>query len=616
MPGILRIFLPFNQSRVDQTIWLHNVDNKPLFIDWGDGTPLEITGEGNVQFISHTYTVEGTFTIFAYYEGVWGDDGGNAIIGTITVDNRLLLIESDEATLEDGVDVTDPLSYSENALNNAFLSLSLPNTAVEVGSNEFVVVDNINDALTKLNENNDYLLEQTTIIDPTVKNTFIGWLSGGPGTNNLWNLDQTGFDDNFATPNLSGTSFTDIVDIKVKEFTSTRYIYLIDNNRLKVLNGLSVYASTVLQASAIGFNEPFDDLMALDVDSTGSIFLLDDLKVYKANYDTISNSLVPITQIGGSGTVDDRYLFNNPGDILVDSTDRVFVVDNDNLCVKVYTNNLIWTETITSNQFGIVNKPLKITENKVTKEIYILTSNRNLYIYDANLNFVEAVNLLQAANSVTLTNILETENINKLIADNHNNYLYIVTDTATIKLTKAGRLINKIEEPTAPAFTQLRSAYIDSYDQLFVAKYDRVFWILDPTISISLKRTTSAPIALSAITMNATGHEFVQDWVYNKSLKKLLRNLVILNGSIQLKIVVSFDLDGSLRSFYVRPLESDEKVSVTITLNNFVNVNEFVLSETVNRAIRSILDYQIGVLNIIKPSVIFIPSAVEYPVLP
>lgn len=615
MAGLLKIYIPHREAAVDQLVWVQNIDKKPIYIDWGDGSEFTASGDVNNGYVSHAYTTPGTYNIFAYYDGVWGDDQGNAIDAQTINGRKMMLIETDEITVTDAFTIREYKQYSEATLNNEFLNLSLPTTAVGVGSNEFVVADNINDVLTKLYNNTVYLHEQTTIIDPTIKNTFVGWLSGGVGNKNLWNVNFTGL--SFGDPATSPSSYTDILDIKIRDFDTTRYIYMIDNNSLKIMNGLLLEPTTLIAASSVGYNSPFVSLSAIDVDDQGNIFLLDSLVVYKARFDAINNVLIPQSQIGGLGSTTDRYLFSKPTDIASNSLNGyVAVVDSQNLCIKIYNRNLIWITNITSSLFSSTNIPEKACFNQLSGRLYIVTTAKELFIYDANLQYVSNTSLLYSANSVSLLEIIANEEIKKIISDNQDNYLYAVTDSAVVKFTATGRLINKIEEPVAPAFAQLRSGCIDAYNQLFIAKKDRVFQLSDPIISISLRRDIPEIIPLSAVLMNDSGDEFVQDWVYNKSLKRLLRDLIILNGSIQRKIVISFDIDGSLRSFYVQPLETEKKATITINLNNFLNVNEFVLSDTVNRALFELCDHQQDVLNVIKPDVIFIPSTLTYPILP
>lgn len=614
MANELTIYIPTGTGAINQTVYIHNVDSTiPVYIDWGDGTPIiAYTGE----YISHVYTSAGSFNIYAYFEDVWGDDLGDGITMSLSSgDTPFLLIDSGDVTILDGFTIGDYTTYSQGVLNNGFLNLSLPYTTVALGSNEFAVADNINDAFTKLDTNTTYLLENTDVIDSTVQNLFTGWLSGGASVTNLWNVDIPGFDTFFDV--LSAPSgFSSLADIKVKDFSPNRYIYLIDNNRVKVLNGYSAYGTLLAQASSIGFNEPFISLSALDVNSTGEIYLLDGNILFKTQYNAVAHRIELQARIGGTGDIEDRYLFNHATDIAVDSSDRVIVADTNNLCLKVYNKNLIWLDTIETNIFTSSNKPIKVCTNAVSNEIYVLTTGLDLVTFNSSLTLVSRSSLLVASNIVTLAEILSTQSIQKMFSDNQNNYLYIVTDSATVKLTRRGRLINKIENPEAVFYTNIRSGCVDPSSQIMIAKSDRVYRLADPIVSVSLKRDTETPISLSAITMNENGHEFVQDWVYNKALKKLLRNLVILNGSLNQKIVVSFDLDGSLRSFYIRPLEEDEKVDVHVTLDNYVNVNEFVLSDVVNRALNKILDNQVELLAAITPSVVFIPASTTYPVLP
>lgn len=613
MANELKIFIPTGIGATNQVVWVHNIDPTiPIYIDWGDGTPVIAY---NGQYISHIYTTPGVYSVFMFNQDIWGDDLGDGILANISGDDPFILIQSGDITLVDAFAISDYKIYSPTALNNGFLTLSLPFTNADIGSNEFATVDNVNAVINKLDTNTEYLLAQTVVIDSTVHNTFVGWLSGGSELTNFWNIDIFGFDANFN--NLSAPSgFVNIVDIKARDINTNRYIYMIESNSIKILDGFSAFATVLAQASAIGFNEPFVSLSAVAVNSIGDIYLLDDNLLYKTQYNAVSRTVDLASRIGGTGTQPDHYLFNGASDVTIDNTDRVVVADANNLCIKIYNRNLVWISTFTSVYFSNTNRPIKVCADINGGNINVLTSGNELLMFNSTFNIINRVILSTISNSVILINILATQNIKKLFSDNQDNYLYIVTDSATIKLTRRGRLINKIENPVALYFTNLQSGCMDATNQIYIAKSDRVYKLSDPIVSISLKRDTEVPISLSAIMVNETGHEFIQDWVYNKSLKKLLRNLVILNGSINQKIVVSFDLDGSLRSFYTRPLETDEKAVINITLDNYVNVNEFVMSDVINRTLNAILQNQLDVLDVITPNVVFIPSSTTYPILP
>lgn len=613
MPSITQILLyaPFRQAFVGQTVWLHNFRRSGFLIDWGDGTPVV---QANAEYLTHVYTEPGQYTVDVGGAAIWGDDADNGIVASLSggADYAYILLQSGAANLKHVFDITERITYSRTALNNEFLDLELPHTKVAVGSNEFAVVDNINAVLTELHENTAWLQDQTVIIDPTVNNTLVAWLSCG--VENVWHTDTQGLSASFEDLGAP-TSISDIVDIKCRKFGPESYLYIMENTQFRILNGSSYTAPTLVSSSAIGFNEPYVDLKAFDVDEFGNIFILDDDLVYRARYDGVSTNVQLLDRIGGVGDINDRYLFDTPTDLTVDNQSRLFIVDAGNSCVKVYSNSFVWLATLTSEHFDD-DPPLKMCTDSLSGNIFVLTENLNLVVFDAALEFVQVNNLTTNANSVDLIEIVQTQTVHKIFADIQSNYLYVVTDNDTVKLTARGRLVSRIVSPSGAYFTDLRSGCVDDHNQLYIAKNDRIYQIVDPALAVYLARDYTGAIPLSAILMDDSGHEYVQDWVYNKSIKRLLLNLVLLNGAIQKRIVIAFDLDGSLRSFYVRSILSDEKYQLEIDLNNYVGVNEYVLSDVVNRILNNILNIQRGILNTLKPVASFVPTAFPYPVLP
>ena len=116
-------------------------------------------------------------------------------------------------------------------------------------------------------------------------------------------------------------------------------------------------------------------------------------------------------------------------------------------------------------------------------------------------------------------------------------------------------------------------------------------------------------LPLSGININP--NEFIQDWVYNKSIIRLLQNHEVLYKAIKYKYNINLDRNGNLintdggaSSFTVVGLSGiDLAVPFSVDQNFFIHSNEFVTSTVVNRALTNIYALQNNMLALISPRV-------------
>jgi hypothetical protein len=118
------------------------------------------------------------------------------------------------------------------------------------------------------------------------------------------------------------------------------------------------------------------------------------------------------------------------------------------------------------------------------------------------------------------------------------------------------------------------------------------------------------PLILPLSSINLNAEEFVQDWVYNKSIMRLLQNHEILYKAIKYKYKINLDANGNL----ITPSNNTTKTGFTVTglsgidivtpfsvsQDYFVHSNEFVTSSVINRVLTKFYDLQEDMLTLVS----------------
>jgi hypothetical protein len=138
-----------------------------------------------------------------------------------------------------------------------------------------------------------------------------------------------------------------------------------------------------------------------------------------------------------------------------------------------------------------------------------------------------------------------------------------------------------------------------------------VFKFVDIPDTLDLYNTDIETLFLPASSYNINREELVQDWVYNKSLLRIIQNHEILYKAIQFKYDINLDFAGNLQNqisgaaaFTTGLLSSTDIVdSYNINLDYFVHSNEFVTSSVVNRALAKVYELQTSILKLVSPRI-------------
>ena len=194
-------------------------------------------------------------------------------------------------------------------------------------------------------------------------------------------------------------------------------------------------------------------------------------------------------------------------------------------------------------------------------------------------------------------------------------FLYFITNSNVYKYLTSGVALNRLTDPSKSSLggvEDITTGFIDDRLNFYVVTNKRIFKYVDIPDTLDLFDTDvvdSLVLPLSAISINR--EEFVQDWVYNKSIMRLLQNHEVLYKAIKYKYKINLDRYGNL----VSPSVGDYGFTVTglsgvdltkpfsVSQNNYIHSNELVTSSVVNRALTKLYNLQLDMLQLVSPRI-------------
>ena len=531
------------------------------------------------QTVPYSYSNVGTF--FLSYSAIYND--GSVVTNTlptpISISNGWTHYNQDSIRI-----------LGEN-------TLSLPHTLEEVliQPNEWGDADIFNTAITRIQDNLDYIKNNAQTINTDSPTSYFGWL--GTNANNLsegirWYTSNYGSDDinNPSAAVSQGSSyFSNIKSVA----SASNYLYVIDNDVIRIFSNGYIPQEITLN-NATGLQEILTKPSSLSVDPSGSVlYVCDSVKNKIYRFDLVLDSSQPYfnitSSIGGFGGTIDPILFNTPTQVAY-SNNRVCVVDYNNKCVKEYNNYLNWIQTYYIKEFDN-DQPIDVIIHP-TGIIYILSANHNVYVFDGNDN-----NLLH------VFPLSETvySNLNKITFDEAGEFIYAITDTIIYKYTAVGLYIASLN---IPFNSSTYTSGCDSPDRgILFATSNNIIKIQD-LVEI-FKIGSGAPLSYwSADQLKIGSSEFATDVNYNRSLVRVAQNLKTFRDSLNSKFVLATEQTntGLVTYFSMQPINISERPvfdSLIETEGLYVGINEFHIPQVLNRELTRLYTALISLKNIL-----------------
>ena len=343
--------------------------------------------------------------------------------------------------------------------------------------------------------------------------------------------------------------------------------------------------------------------------------------------------------VGGPGDIESKTKFSN--NISMVSVDNIlYVLDYDEAeertRIKSYDSELNWKSST------------EITSHITSAPVDITYCNDRFYIMCHDWSYTDAVNSIPELLTIPpelliLDNKLEyKDNVLLFDTDKHNlligsekhrcihfskqnpNIFYLITNKNVYKkyISRPTEFIGRflIEDRRIgsgdTSDTNFTSAHIGlksittpngdvvNKDEiiLYESNYNIVHKFLEDSAfenSIEDQFDTHA-LDLSQITIKE--NEFINAVVYNKTISKVIYNNLLILENVSRRFVTKYDDNGFSKYIGFRYLHADEIANIQYvpTLDNFIGINEIVLSSTINRCVDRIYKLQLEIQKILQ----------------
>lgn len=233
----------------------------------------------------------------------------------------------------------------------------------------------------------------TTVYVADRDNYRIRIITGGQVTT-LAGSGKKGYFDNYGT----GAQFSTIEGLALDEANSKLYAVDSGNNKIRMID-LNTKQVTTVAGTITGRSDgptssaQFDTPMGLALDSQGKLYVGD-----KANHrirviDLAANTVKTLAGSGSSGFEDAAACgakFQNPSGVAVDTTGKVYILDQTNKRIRVVSNGTV--STFAGGESGFADGPGQSAQFKLTSPALIaVDSTGNVYVPDIGNNKIRLI---------------------------------------------------------------------------------------------------------------------------------------------------------------------------------------------------------------------------------
>lgn len=380
---------------------------------------------------------------------------------------------------------------------------------------------------------------------------------------------------------------------KINEYYNTSGIPNCKIQRQCAYNGIAsrnniLYAAQTTQvrvlssdysAEFFSYENLFDDVTTFSniknvcIDSEGKIVVLDSNLVQVAIYRIVNGKTwEQFVSWGGVGTINSRNRFFNPNDIHIDQFDNIWVTDTGNNCIKKYSNTGAWLNTIQNDSFK-QNAPISMCIDSLN-QIHVLT-NKQIDVYTSIGEFLFSYDF---KSFVTGSPVRINTSYNREV-------IYFCTDTQVIKFFRNG-VFNGYIIKEQNCVDNITSVFQDEFRNVLITSNDKILKYPDLMTLINLKGPLPTYYwKLEDLYIHP--EEYVQNWVYNKSLQRLWDNIEIFRSTL-------FYSDTIPCKKYQPPKYQKNEI--------LIGQNEIVTSVVINRALGYLWENLLTLIDVLDPS--------------
>lgn len=495
---------------------------------------------------------------------------------------------------------------------------------IKLQPNETVTSNIINSKLEKLFFNLLYLYRFSKIssnIIPVSSTATFGLSSAidnnltwkrGLSTNEFYSFTNAGFN------NIDNTT---LISVQRNNNKNEYTMFLSNSGTISTIisNFYNTFGNITYQSdsSYTDSGVKFDNIKSIEFNSLNQMFVLDKGLNYLFKYDasgflTDDNIYknIPIYEksIGGYGSTRDKTEFNSPESITIFNND-VYVLDSGNKTIKKYDYNLNWQYSYRLFNDFLSSYPIHIN-NDSNGKFYVVTNDKKIFIYNNDFSEKEIISINLFAGEVLKSTFFSKTN---------NNIFYLVTSKNIYKrfISKPDINIGKflfyrVKIDSNQVIKWADSINMNGEEQIFVFLwYNNIGKIVQLHDSINLYDVLSVNNfdIYDFNEIKISNEEYLQNWVINKAISKLLICNSRFRDQIKGKFVASRDAFNNLvfnGARYLYPIEY-ESISFEQDMTYFIGGNEILQNNIVNRSLEKIYNDQINLLEILKDSVSYGP---------
>ena len=313
------------------------------------------------------------------------------------------------------------------------------------------------------------------------------------------------------------------------------------------------------------------------------------LTKYFSNENIYKNKLFLEKSVGGEGGRYDSIKFKNPKNISI-YADKLLIEDSGNKTLKFFQNDLNFLSYNTL--INLYDQLTSFSSLKFQNEKNIIGVTKNGFY-----NFTFQENNIKNSQFVHLSSFLsDNEEIIDINFSNYNeNIIYVLTNKSLYKKWNYGssKIIGKKDASYFGAISRYKSFYTISNtvssDIFYIYTYNSqasANQILVYNDNLDLISTLNNPDfdIYSKEDILVKKEEYNQSWVYEKSLKKLIKNYDLLKNNISYKFTTEYDSNGILK--YLGRIYNTEVLNypkLNYDTSHVVGINENFQGAVINR---------------------------------
>jgi len=370
------------------------------------------------------------------------------------------------------------------------------------------------------------------------------------------------------------------------------------------------------------------------INGTGQVFKYD-ISSYYTNDAVFQNKIFLVETIGGYGDIDKKNKFNGCS-VVGCRYDELWIYDSGNNAIKIYDSNLVWKLTLRLDPQKNY-EVLDIRHRSMNDHVYVLYKNsqdtNNVYY-----GYFEYNNKFKLLNTVIFEDkLFETTDVsfNRMELSKQDSNIFYVTTNSTVykkffsKPEKSFAVFDRDRFFPEDAFIwdiidinwddiedrlwnfselyaadfSIKDIFIlesnENKDDLFLLGNNFVSHLNEVNNYVTVLRNSNIPY-YNYNNIKFENIEYNQSFVLNKEFYKLFENIIQFKNNLKGRFYAEYNKYGDLtyKDYIYLTDEEINTLDMDLEYNSFINDNELVEPNVINRLFNKLYQFQVNLLSI------------------